>query len=42
MSTSFPLLPVSHGAPMFVIESGLAGKQLSEPELLAGFEALSG
>lgn len=30
MTTSFPLLFVSHGAPMFAIEPGLAGKQLAE------------
>lgn len=30
MSTSFPLLFVSHGAPMFAIEPGLAGKHLGE------------
>jgi 4,5-DOPA dioxygenase extradiol len=30
MNTSFPLLFVSHGAPMFAIEPGLAGKHLTE------------
>ncbi len=30
MNTSFPLLFVSHGAPMFAIEPGLAGKHLAE------------
>lgn len=30
MTTSFPLLFVSHGAPMFAIEPGLAGKHLAE------------
>ncbi|NVL34667.1 dioxygenase [Pseudomonas syringae pv. actinidiae] len=30
MKTPFPLLFVSHGAPMFAIEPGLAGKQLAE------------
>jgi 4,5-DOPA dioxygenase extradiol len=30
MNTSFPLLFVSHGAPMFAIEPGLAGKKLFE------------
>ena len=30
MKTSFPLLFVSHGAPMFAIEPGLAGKNLAE------------
>lgn len=30
MTTSFPLLFVSHGAPMFAIEPGLAGKNLAE------------
>jgi 4,5-DOPA dioxygenase extradiol len=30
MKTSFPLLFVSHGAPMFAIEPGLAGKHLTE------------
>lgn len=30
MSASFPLLFVSHGAPMFAIEPGLAGKHLAE------------
>ncbi|MGY1917454.1 DODA-type extradiol aromatic ring-opening family dioxygenase [Pseudomonas tolaasii] len=30
MNASFPLLFVSHGAPMFAIEPGLAGQQLSE------------
>jgi 4,5-DOPA dioxygenase extradiol len=30
MNTSFPLLFVSHGAPMFAIEPGLAGKKLVE------------
>ena len=30
MNTSFPLLFVSHGAPMFAIEPGLAGKRLAE------------
>lgn len=30
MQTSFPLLFVSHGAPLFAIEPGLAGKHLTE------------
>lgn len=30
MNTSFPLLFVSHGAPMFAIEPGLAGPRLAE------------
>jgi 4,5-DOPA dioxygenase extradiol len=30
MKTSFPLLFVSHGAPMFAIEPGLAGQHLTE------------
>ncbi|MBV6823272.1 class III extradiol ring-cleavage dioxygenase [Pseudomonas sp. PD9R] len=30
MNTSFPLLFVSHGAPMFAIEPGLAGQRLAE------------
>ena len=30
MNTSFPLLFVSHGAPLFAIEPGLAGKHLAE------------
>lgn len=30
MNTSFPLLFVSHGAPTFAIEPGLAGKKLAE------------
>jgi 4,5-DOPA dioxygenase extradiol len=30
MNTSFPLLFVSHGAPMFAIEPGLAGQRLTE------------
>jgi 4,5-DOPA dioxygenase extradiol len=30
MNTSFPLLFVSHGAPMFAIEPGLAGQGLAE------------
>lgn len=30
MKTSFPLLFVSHGAPMFAIEPGLAGEHLTE------------
>ncbi|RZA30245.1 MAG: dioxygenase [Proteobacteria bacterium] len=30
MKTSFPLLFVSHGAPLFAIEPGLAGKHLTE------------
>lgn len=30
MKTSLPLLFVSHGAPMFAIEPGLAGQQLTE------------
>lgn len=30
MKTSFPLLFVSHGAPMFAIEPGLAGQNLTE------------
>lgn len=30
MKTSFPLLFVSHGAPMFAIEPGLAGKNLTK------------
>jgi len=30
MNTSFPLLFVSHGAPMFAIEPGLAGPKLAE------------
>lgn len=30
MNTSFPLLFASHGAPMFAIEPGLAGKRLAE------------
>ena len=30
MNTSYPLLFVSHGAPMFAIEPGLAGKHLAE------------
>ncbi|PWW30585.1 DODA-type extradiol aromatic ring-opening family dioxygenase [Chromohalobacter israelensis] len=30
MKTSFPLLFVSHGAPMFAIEPGLAGQNLAE------------
>lgn len=30
MVTSFPLLFVSHGAPMFAIEPGLAGQRLAE------------
>lgn len=30
MSTPFPTLFVSHGAPMFAIEPGLAGKRLAE------------
>lgn len=30
MNTSFPLLFVSHGAPMFAIEPGLAGQQLAD------------
>jgi 4,5-DOPA dioxygenase extradiol len=30
MNTSFPLLFVSHGAPLFAIEPGLAGQRLAE------------
>jgi 4,5-DOPA dioxygenase extradiol len=30
MNTSFPLLFVSHGAPMFAIEPGLAGQRLAQ------------
>jgi hypothetical protein len=30
MNTSFPLLFVSHGAPMFAIEPGPAGQRLAE------------